>query len=116
MTQIRDDMTEVEISVEEWLVIRVEAGKKIDPRTAEVMRVYNNMADPYGVYADPPNECQQTWGKMFFARSPDSEIWVFFGDLPYEIVTELWVNMENGKYSHEKYLADQRRRMTKPDR
>ena len=36
MTQITNDMTEVEISVEEWLAIRKEAGKKIDPQTAVV--------------------------------------------------------------------------------
>ena len=98
MTQITNDMTEAEISVQEWLAIRKEAGKNIDPQTAEVTRVYRPGIDPYGVHSDLTEEERQAkW--VYFARSPDSEIWVYFGDLTDEITTELWKDIENGKHN-----------------
>ena len=39
--------------------------------------------DPYGVYPDLPEECQQV-GREYFARSTGSDIWVHFHDLPEE--------------------------------
>ena len=37
-----------------WLAIRKEAGRKIDPETAEVDWIYAQTLDPYGVYPDLP--------------------------------------------------------------
>src|SRR5262249_4109293 len=37
-----------EMTVEEWLAIRKEAGLKIDPESAEVNWWYAQVADPYG--------------------------------------------------------------------
>ena len=68
-------------AVKEWLAIRKEAGLKIDPETAEVDWWYAQTLDPYGVYSDLPEECQQV-GREYFARSPGSDVWVCFGDLP----------------------------------
>jgi hypothetical protein len=76
-------------TVEEWLGIRKEAGLKIDPETAEVHWSYAQTLDPYGVDPDLPEEYQQV-GRAYFARSPGSDIWVWFGDLPEEIRTALW--------------------------
>ena len=45
--------------VEQWLAIRKEAGLKIYPKTAEVEWRYAQTLDPYGVYPDLPEECQQ---------------------------------------------------------
>jgi hypothetical protein len=48
-----------ESDVEQWLAIRKEAGLKINPKTAEVEWRYAQTLDPYGVYPDLPEECQQ---------------------------------------------------------
>ena len=81
-------MTE-EMTVEQWLAIRKEAGLKIDPKTAEVMWTYALTLDPYGVYPDLPEEYQQV-GREYFARSPGNDIWVDFGDLPEATRDALW--------------------------
>jgi hypothetical protein len=75
------------INVKQWRAIRKEAGLKIDPETAEVARTYTDVLDPYGVYP-PPEEC--CIGRDYFARSPGSDIWVWFGDLPKETRDALW--------------------------
>ena len=66
--------------IKQWLEIRKEEGKKIDPATAEVTWCYARTLDPYGVDPDLPEELRQV-GREYFARSPDSDIWVEFGDL-----------------------------------
>src|SRR5262245_18632929 len=74
---------------EEWLRIRKEAGRKIDPETAEVMWVYGQTLDPYGI--DPELlEKYYCVGREYFARSPGSDIWVWFGDLPTATGDALW--------------------------
>ena len=64
-----------------WLASRKEAGLKIDPETAEVEWTYAQTLDPYGVYPELPEEYWQV-GREYFARSPGSDVWVWFGDLP----------------------------------
>jgi len=71
------------LPIEQWLQIRKEEGRRIDPETAEVVWVYAQMLDPYGVDPHLPDECWQV-GREYFARSPGSDIWVWFGDLPEE--------------------------------
>jgi hypothetical protein len=75
--------------VEQWLAIRKEAGLKIDPETAEVQYIYAQTLDPYGVDPDLPEEYQQV-GREYFARSPGSDVWVHFGDLPEATREALW--------------------------
>ena len=75
--------------VKQWLAIRKEAGVKIDPETAEVVWIYAQTLDPYRIYEDLPEECQQV-GREYFARSPESDIWVEFGDLPEATRKALW--------------------------
>lgn len=70
-----------EIAREQWLASRREAGLKIDPQTAEVDWIYARVVDPYGVYPELPEEYSCV-GREYFARSPGSDIWVSFGDLP----------------------------------
>jgi hypothetical protein len=69
------------MSIEQWLAVRKEAGTKIDPATAEVHWAYRQSLDPYGVYGELPEICQQV-DREHFARSPGSYVWVWFGDLP----------------------------------
>ena len=81
-------MTE-KMTVEQWLAIRREAGLKIDPETAEVEWDYAQVLDPYGVDPNLPEEYRQV-GRAYFARSPGSDIWVWFGDLPEATSDALW--------------------------
>jgi hypothetical protein len=78
-----------ELSVEQWLAIRKEAGLRIDPATADVMWCHALTLDPYGVKPDLPEEYHQV-GREYFARAPGSDIWVLFGDLPEETARRLW--------------------------
>ena len=70
-----------ELTIEQWLQVRKEEGQKIDPDAAEVRWNHALPLDPYGVYPDLPWECNQV-GRVYFARSPGSGIWVSFSDLP----------------------------------
>ncbi len=72
-----------------WLESRKEAGLKIDPETAEVGWCYAWMSDPYGVYPHLPEE-NDNIGRAYFARSPGSNVWVDFGDLPEATRDTLW--------------------------
>ncbi len=85
----KTDSVEDHLSVDQWLRIRKEVGLRIDPEIAEVEWWYAQTLDPYGVDPDLPEECQQV-GREYFARSPESDIWVWFGDLPVEIAQKLW--------------------------
>src|SRR5262245_35256537 len=66
-----------------WLAIRKEAGRKIDPETAEVMWEYGQELDPYGIgrEKDIPRALRSI-NRQHFARSPGSDVWVHFCDLP----------------------------------
>jgi hypothetical protein len=78
-----------QMAVEQWLAIRKEAALKIDPETAEVDWTYAQTLDPYGVHPDLPEEYSQV-GRAYFARSPGSDVWVWFGDLPDATKKALW--------------------------
>jgi hypothetical protein len=69
--------------VKQWLQIRKDEGLKIDPATAEVTWSFEQTLDPYGIDPELPEECRQV-GREYFARGPESDIWVEFGDLPKE--------------------------------
>ena len=96
-------LNEDQLTVEEWLKIRKEAGLKIDPETAEVEWCYAQTGDPYGVL-DIPDECVQV-GRADFARSPGSDIWVSFEDLPDEVSKKLW-EMHSSKLAFPAGLFD----------
>ena len=61
--------------------LRKKAGLQIDPETAEVELRYAQVLDPYGVNPDLPEDRRQV-GRDYFARSPGSDVWVWFDDLP----------------------------------
>jgi hypothetical protein len=78
-----------QIKVKKWLAIRKEAGRKIDPETAEVYWIYGVTGDPYGL--DPlPKDGNPCVGREYFARCPGSDIWVSFDDLPTATHAALW--------------------------
>jgi hypothetical protein len=80
-----------EAEVQQWLAIRKEAGLKIDPETAEVFWDYGLDLDPYRVCDEweLPKEFHQV-GRQRWARSPGSDVWVHFSDLPAGVVEKLW--------------------------
>jgi hypothetical protein len=78
-----------QMTVEQWLAIPKQAALKIDPETAEVDWTYAQTLDPYGVDPDLPEEYWQV-GREYFARSPGSDVWVWFGDLPDATRKALW--------------------------
>jgi hypothetical protein len=69
------------MTAEKWLAIRKEAGREIDPETAEVHCIKTAHIDPYGIYPEL-REYEGGIGKVYFARSPESDVWVVFSDLP----------------------------------
>lgn len=78
-----------QLPIDQWLQTRKQAGLRIDPQTAEVTWEYGLTLDPYGVYPELPEEARQV-GREYFARSPGSDIWVWFGDLPAQTRDALW--------------------------
>jgi hypothetical protein len=83
------DTTVREITVEQWLAVRMEAGLRIDPETAEVDWRYGAIFDPYGIEPDLPEELRVA-RRVYFARSPGSDVWVSFYDLPDATREALW--------------------------
>ena len=82
------DGVEDHLSVDQWLKIRKDAGLRIDPETAEVAWWYALTLDPYGIHPDFPEESDCV-SRERFARSPGSDIWVSFDDLPKEVVAKI---------------------------
>lgn len=83
------DTSDRNLTVEQWLQVRKEAALMIDAETAEVTWCYALTLDPYGVIPDLPAEYRQV-GREYFARSPGSDTWAWFGDLPDKIGKKLW--------------------------
>jgi hypothetical protein len=79
----------VEVTKKYLDALRKAVGREIDPETAEVEWVYAQTLDPYGDDPDLPEEYQQV-GREYFARSPGSNVWVCFGDLPEATRDILW--------------------------
>ena len=96
MTQTLNGTTDDQISVEEWLAIRKQAGLEIDPETAEVWKDKRYTIDPYGVYSDLTEEEKQI-GSCYFARSPGSGVCVSFHDLPEATEAALWERINRGE-------------------
>ena len=85
------------LTLDQWLQIRKEEGLKINPEAAVVWWKYADPLDPYSVNPDLPEECRQI-GRAYFARSPGSDIWVSFSDLPDIIRHALWEKDKAGQY------------------
>jgi len=76
----------IDLPVDAWLAIRKAEALHIDAATAEVSFVYGAVGDPYGVL--PPDE-HDVVGRQYFARSPESDVWVSFDDLTEATCEEL---------------------------
>jgi hypothetical protein len=78
----------------EFVSIRKAAGLEIDPATAEVLWYYGQVADPYGIIPDLPEELDQV-GRTYFARSPGSDRVVSFHDVSESTAKALWQAIQN---------------------
>lgn len=80
LNNVRDrDLTDAELK--EWNERKCAEGERIDPRTAEVMFLYTDVADPYYT-ARNDKERSGLIGRSFFARNLASTNWVYWDDLP----------------------------------
>ena len=89
LSQAAKDVRTVEVTVEYLNALRKAVGLHIDPETAEVEWTYAQTLDPYGDDPDLPEEYWQV-GREYFARSPGSDVWICFHDLPKEVREALW--------------------------
>jgi hypothetical protein len=78
----KDEMLRLEM-------VRKQAGLQIDPATAEVEWWYVQTLDPYGDDPDLPEELWQV-ERGRFPRSPGSDLWVHFSDLPQATRDAVW--------------------------
>lgn len=88
--------------VKAWLNARKEEGKLLDPETCELHWDYGYDCDPYGtgyVDGDPDHpiadwpEMQQI-GRQYWARRPNSGVWVNDQDWPAAISKVIWNRIE----------------------
>ena len=96
-----------EIPLKKWQQIRERAALDIDPATAEVCCDYREWGDPYDIYQSIPEELSGQF-QEWFARSPDSNVWVWFEDLPSTTRNALWkrIRKEDSKdKGDEKYIT-----------
>jgi hypothetical protein len=77
------------MTVEQWRAICKQVGLKIDPETAEVTWQYGSGLDPYGLH-DLRGEKNDYVCRNCFARSPASDAWILFADLPEHVREALW--------------------------
>ena len=89
LSRTTKDIPTVEVTVKYLNALRQAVGRQIDPETAEVYWIYAQTLDPYGDDPDLPEEYQQL-GREYFARSPGSDVWIWFGDLPDATRNSLW--------------------------
>jgi hypothetical protein len=82
--------------INQWLEDRKRAGKLIDAATAKVTFHWAEVLDPYGVLAVP--EEYRCTGRSYFARSPESDGWVSFYDLPDKTREALWARIDAGEF------------------
>jgi hypothetical protein len=89
LSQTPNDVPTVVVTVNYLDALRQAVGLHIDPETAEVEWNYAQTLDPYG---DDPNLPEEHWqvGREYFARSPGSDVWIWFGDLPEATCHALW--------------------------
>ncbi len=84
---------EKKLMVEQFIAGRREAGKRIDPETAEVARhAWVDLEDPYRIIS--PSKFKYTGGHTF-AYSPEEGL-ISFDDLPEKTRTRLYERLENG--------------------
>jgi hypothetical protein len=72
------------------------AGLLIDPSTAEIEWWYAELEDPYDDGLPLLPQAEQV-GREYFARAPDSDIWVHIRDLPDATRDAIWERLRTRK-------------------
>jgi hypothetical protein len=90
------------LEIDEWFAIREAEALRIDPQTAELHVEWGGTLDPYGVLGLPEGEDQIQ--PNYFARNPNSKIWVCFCDLPTETIEALRARIEAGDFESDEWL------------
>jgi hypothetical protein len=85
------------------------AGLLIDAMTAEIDWNYAQTLDPYGDGL-PLLPQEEQIGREYFARAPDSDIWVCVGDLPHATRDAIWRRFEHMKGAILRVTFDQESR------
>lgn len=87
-------------NINRWLSTRLEAGRKIDPTSAdiEVTSWHGPLHDPYNFSEDLESG---PIARFYFVRSADSDGWVFFGDLPKKTRAKLWQRVDANEFSEQ---------------
>jgi hypothetical protein len=83
-------------SKKQWLSARKEQALKIDPERVEVFWEHGQVLDPYGLYHLADEE--KCIGRNYFTRSPGSDVWVSFDDLPKTVRDRLWARISAGDF------------------
>src|SRR5262249_22229292 len=89
LSQTAKDVRTVVVKQEYLDALRKEVGLHIDPMMAEVEWIYAQTLDPYRDDLDLAEDYQQV-GRAYFARSPGTDVWIWFGDLPEATRDILW--------------------------
>jgi len=90
---IRDGLRQGTVTVAEFHEFMKAEGQKIDARSADVTWRYGSICDPY----DMGYEGEDNIGRVYFARTLGSDVWVEFSDLPHETRRDLRSRLESGK-------------------
>jgi hypothetical protein len=77
---------------------RIDAGKLIDPKTAEFAWGWAQVLDPYSDGLEIPEEADCV-GRVYFLRAPGSDVWVETRGLPDDTRSEFDRLLEAGYYS-----------------
>ena len=93
----------IQMAKKQWLAVRKDAALRIDPEAAEVYCEHGQICDPYGV--EDLSEEYQCIGRNYFARSPGSDVWVSFHDLPKVVCDRLWQRINAGDFDREDDLS-----------
>jgi hypothetical protein len=83
-----------EADVQAFLADRKEAAKLINPQNCDVVVIWGELLDVYGLYHVPDDSsCIE---KDLFVRNLPDGSWVWFGDLPEEICNTLEEMLKKG--------------------
>jgi hypothetical protein len=89
LSETPNDVPTVVVTAKYLDDLRKAVGLHLDPETADVEWVYAQTLDPYGDNPNLPEESRQV-GREYFARCPEIDVWIWFGDLPDTTRDALW--------------------------
>jgi hypothetical protein len=94
MPWTRDQMTSDELR--QWLASREQAGRVIDIESCELGWWYVQVLDPYGIREalGELSDDEYCVGRDHFVRSPESNGWVWEGDLPADKAKAMFARIE----------------------